>query len=46
MVLDVRGADLKASLPYGPDVVKPNLAKSVPRLCPGVVSSDGDPELK
>jgi len=41
VVLDIRGADLLGSLPYKPDVVKPNLAEFLGTFLP-----DEDPEDK
>jgi 1-phosphofructokinase/tagatose 6-phosphate kinase len=38
IILDVRGQDLLKSLPYGPDLVKPNLYEFVSTFAPGLLS--------
>jgi tagatose 6-phosphate kinase len=46
VILDVRGADLRASLPIGPDVVKPNLSEFLSTYLPGTDARDDGLELK
>lgn len=36
VILDIRGNDLKASLKYGPDIIKPNLSEFVSTFMEGV----------
>ncbi len=35
VVLDIKGKDLKACLPHGPDIIKPNLSEFVATFMPG-----------
>lgn len=44
VILDVRGADLIGSLPYGPDVVKPNLHEFLTTYLPGAAHSSHEDE--
>ena len=46
VILDVRGQDLKASLPFGPEVVKPNLAEFISTYLPGNDAREHSPDLK
>jgi 1-phosphofructokinase/tagatose 6-phosphate kinase len=47
VVLDVRGKDLLESLPYGPDVVKPNIDEFLSTYAPGCSPKSTPPdELK
>jgi len=40
VILDVKGADLKNSLPYGPDIIKPNLSEFVATYLPDPPGSE------
>lgn len=42
VILDVRGEDLRRSLPLGPDVVKPNLAELVATFLPELTVAEED----
>jgi fructose-1-phosphate kinase PfkB-like protein len=46
VILDVRGQDLLKSLPFGPDVVKPNLFEFVSTLAPELLSEKNTNAVK
>lgn len=46
VILDVRGSDLQASLPFAPDVVKPNLSEFLSTYLPGYKAGGSVGELK
>lgn len=46
VILDVRGTDLTSSLPYAPDVVKPNLLEFLSTYLPGVDAREEASKLK
>ena len=46
VILDVRGQDLVRSLPFGPDVVKPNLAEFVSTYLPDARADSADSAFK
>ncbi|MFA6505801.1 MAG: PfkB family carbohydrate kinase [Treponemataceae bacterium] len=46
VILDVRGKDLSASLPFAPDVIKPNLTEFLSTYLPGSDPHDESPDLK
>jgi fructose-1-phosphate kinase PfkB-like protein len=46
VILDVKGKDLELSLPFAPDVVKPNLSEFISTYLPGADPHTAAPELK
>jgi 1-phosphofructokinase family hexose kinase len=46
VVLDLWGGDLLASLPYGPDVIKPNLAEFTATFIPGCTEVPGREQVR
>ena len=38
VILDIRGQDLRKSLPFGPDIVKPNLGEFIATFAPELIS--------
>jgi len=46
IILDVRGQDLLKSLPFGPDVVKPNLSEFVSTFAPELLSEKNTDTVK
>ena len=46
IILDIRGRDLLRSLPFGPDVIKPNLGEFLSTFAPGQISPVTIPDVK